>query len=184
MASGDSRPYVQTTYEASPLNRPIAEHGASEAWAEHPVSYRYVTRNPQSFPNFSSWVSYGDLLGVCTTDEDGNQAYDFKDGLGRTILAGHIDGSEPYFTHYEYDSRDDLVVFTHLPFLTPNRENLKEFLIGKAVILTAMTSCTATFTRNFRNVMLSITSMTVEAIRSSRKTANSVPAENGAFPFR
>ena len=109
LASGDSRPYVQTTYEASPLNRPIAEHGASEAWAEHPVSYRYVTRNPQSFPNFSSWVSYGDLLGVCTTDEDGNQAYDFKDGLGRTILAGHIDGSEPYFTHYEYDSRDDLV---------------------------------------------------------------------------
>ena len=109
LASGDSRPYVQTTYEASPLNRPIAEHGANEAWAEHPVSYRYVTRNPQSFPNFSSWVSYGDLLGVCTTDEDGNQAYDFKDGLGRTILAGHIDGSEPYFTHYEYDSRDDLV---------------------------------------------------------------------------
>lgn len=52
LASGDSRPYVQTTYEASPLNRPIAEHGASEAWAEHPVSYRYVTRNPQSFPNF------------------------------------------------------------------------------------------------------------------------------------
>ena len=49
------------------------------------------------------------LFGVCTTDEDGNQAYDFKDGLGRTILAGHIDGSEPYFTHYEYDSRDDLV---------------------------------------------------------------------------
>jgi len=74
-------------------------------------------------------------------------------------------------------------VFTHLPFLTPNRENLKELLIGKAVILTAMTSCTATFTRNFRNVMLSITSMTVEAIRSSRKTANNVPAENGAFPF-
>ena len=29
--------------------------------------------------------------------------------MGRTILAGHIDGSEPYFTHYEYDSRDDLV---------------------------------------------------------------------------
>ena len=51
------------------------------------------------------------------------------------------------------------------------------------VILTDMTSRTATFTRNFRNVMLSITSMTVEAIRSSRKTANNVPAEDGAFPF-
>jgi hypothetical protein len=52
LASGDSRPYVQTTYEASPLNRPIAEHGASEAWAEHPVSYRYVTLILSRFPIF------------------------------------------------------------------------------------------------------------------------------------
>lgn len=109
LASGDSRPYAQTTYEASPLKRPVAEHGAGEAWAEQPVGYRYVTRNPQSFAYFSNRVPNRDLLGVCTTDEDGNQAYEFKDGLGRTILAGRMDGSEPYFTHYEYDSRDDLV---------------------------------------------------------------------------
>lgn len=99
LAGGDVRPYLQTTYEASPLNRPVAQHGVGEAWVEHPVSYQYITRDPRSF----SWLYYkipsGNFLGVCTTDEDGNPAYEFKDGLGRTILAGRMDGSDPYFVY-------------------------------------------------------------------------------------
>ena len=99
----------------------------------YPVLHRYVTCNPQSFPNFFQLgFLRRDLLGVCTTDEDGNQAYDFKDGLGRTILAGHIDGSEPISLIMNMTVAMIWWVFTHLPFLTPNRENLKEFLIGKS----------------------------------------------------
>ena len=117
LAGGDAHPYLQTTYEASPLNRPVAQHGVGEAWAEHPVSYQYITRDPRSF----SWLYYkipsGNFLGVCTTDEDGNPTYEFKDGLGRTILAGRMDGSDPYFVYYEYDNHDDLVN-VYPPFVT------------------------------------------------------------------
>lgn len=117
LAGGDVRPYLQTTYEASPLNRPVAQHGVGEAWVEHPVSYQYITRDPRSF----SWLYYkipsGNFLGVCTTDEDGNPAYEFKDGLGRTILAGRMDGSDPYFVYYQYNNHDDLVN-VYPPFVT------------------------------------------------------------------
>ena len=117
LAKGDTRPYVQTAYEASHLNRPIAEYGAGEAWAGHPVTYRYVTRNPQSFSTISGKIPSGSFLGVCTTDEDGNPAYELKDGLGRTILAGRMNGSDPHFAYYVYDNRDDLVN-VYPPFVT------------------------------------------------------------------
>ncbi|MEO5228375.1 RHS repeat-associated core domain-containing protein, partial [Bacteroides ovatus] len=118
-------PYLQTTYEASPLNRPVAQHGAGEAWAEHPVSYQYITRNPRSFPSSYYMTPSGNFLGVCTTDEDGNQAYEFKDGFGRTILAGRMDGPDPCFAYYEYDNHDDLVN-VYPPFVTYYQMNEPE----------------------------------------------------------
>ena len=125
LAGGDARPYLQTTYEASPLNRPVAQHGAGETWAEHPVSYQYITRNPRSFPSSYYMTPSGNFLGVCTTDEDGNQAYEFKDGFGRTILAGRMDGSDPCFAYYEYDNHDDLVN-VYPPFVTYYQMNEPE----------------------------------------------------------
>ncbi len=125
LAGGDVRPYLQTTYEASPLNRPVAQHGAGEAWAEHPVSYQYITRNPRSFPSSYYMTPSGNFLGVCTTDEDGNQAYEFKDGFGRTILAGRMDGPDPCFAYYEYDNHDDLVN-VYPPFVTYYQMNEPE----------------------------------------------------------
>ena len=62
LAGGDARPYLQTTYEASPLNRPVAQHGAGETWAEHPVSYQYITRNPRSFPSSYYMTPSGNFL--------------------------------------------------------------------------------------------------------------------------
>jgi len=125
LAGGDARPYLQTTYEASPLNRPVAQHGAGEAWAEHPVSYQYITRNPRTFPSSYYMTPSGNFLGVCTTDEDGNQAYEFKDGFGRTILAGRMDGPDPCFAYYEYDNHDDLVN-VYPPFVTYYQMNEPE----------------------------------------------------------
>ncbi|MCS3201772.1 RHS repeat domain-containing protein [Candidatus Bacteroides intestinigallinarum] len=125
LAGGDARPYLQTTYEASPFNRPVAQHGAGAAWAEHPVSYQYITRNPRSFPSSYYMTPSGNFLGVCTTDEDGNQAYEFKDGFGRTILAGCMDGPDPCFAYYEYDNHDDLVN-VYPPFVTYYQMNEPE----------------------------------------------------------
>ena len=125
LAGGDARPYLQTTYEASPLNRPVAQHGAGEAWAEHPVSYQYITRNPRSFPSSYHMLPNSDFLGVCTTDEDGNQTYEFKDGFGRTILEGHMDGSDSCFAYYEYNNHDDLVN-VHPPFVAYHKKNEPE----------------------------------------------------------
>ena len=67
----------------------------------------------------------GNFLGVCTTDEDGNQAYEFKDGFGRTILAGRMDGPDPCFAYYEYDNHDDLVN-VYPPFVTYYQMNEPE----------------------------------------------------------
>lgn len=119
----DSRPYAQSVYEASPLNRVLQQYGPGAVWySGHPVSTDYLsnsTANAQlSCINYSvssagvltsngSYVS-GQLSIVKTTDEDSNISYTFTDKLGRTVLSRQMKGSEPHDTYYVYDDSGNL----------------------------------------------------------------------------
>ena len=88
----DGRPYSQTTYEASPLNRVTAVNGAGAAWQYHPLQTDYLV-NTTTFPldcrnyyvdasgtlNVNGMYAANKLTVIKQTDEDGQEAYEFRD---------------------------------------------------------------------------------------------------------
>ena len=119
----DSRPYSQTVYETSPLNRIIRQYGPGEAWHNgYPVSTDYLTNSTantrlncisysvSSTGTLTGSGSYasGQLRVVKTTDEDANVIYTFTDKLGRTVLTRQTEGGENHDTYYVYDDFGNL----------------------------------------------------------------------------
>ena len=111
---GDSRPYTQTLYETSPLERPVTLYGTGTAWASKPTSYKYGIVTPRSFASEIAHLPMGSYLSIRTTDEDGRISYTFTDELGREFLTGRMNGNEMHFTYLEYDANDDLTA-VHSP---------------------------------------------------------------------
>ena len=116
---GDSRPYTQPVYEASPLNRVTAQYGPGTAWSTHPVSTEYlVNTSALNCTNYSvsstgtltnnGNYSSGQLQVTLTKDEDLNGTYTFVDKLGRTVLIRQMKGSETHDTYYVYDDKSNL----------------------------------------------------------------------------
>ena len=131
--SGDSRPYTETVYEASPLNRPIKQYGPGQDWyskgkavntvyasnsmgagvlgcrnfavATRPVAEMTVTS--------SGYYAAGSLRMVKTTDEDGKAQWTFTDRSGKTVLVRQMEqkGTSQvlYDTYYMYDGAGNLL---------------------------------------------------------------------------
>ena len=120
----DTRPYAQSVYEASALNRVTEEYGPGEAWREggHAVRTDYLT-NGTDFP--LSCTDYGvsaegapvaggvraaETLKVTrVTDEDGHVRYTFTDKLGKVLLERMVDGDESFDTYYLYNDYRNLL---------------------------------------------------------------------------
>jgi RHS repeat-associated protein len=130
--------YSKTQFEASPLNRVLAQGAAGEAWQlgqghdQHRLERPNVAQQdsvPRFTPNYNSksldpgyqgFYADGELWGTQTTDEHGGQTIEWKDKLGQVVLK-QIESSRPdssltaprrwLRTAYVYDD------FQHLRFV-------------------------------------------------------------------
>jgi len=120
--NNDSRPYHQSVYEFSPLNRKVQQYGPGVAWySGHSVTTEYLvntTASPLNCINYSvnssgSLVNNGNyassrLYVTKTIDEDDNIGYVFIDELGRVILTRKMKDNVPHDTYYVYDDYGNL----------------------------------------------------------------------------
>ena len=120
----DTRPYNETVYEASPLDRVTKQYGAGAAWySGHPVAMEYLTNtstvgnvlscklyttNGETLSGGTTYYNAQNLYVTKTTDEDGNIGYTFTDKQGRTVLERRINGTEQLDTYYVYDAKGNL----------------------------------------------------------------------------
>lgn len=119
---GNSRPYTVSSYESSPLNRINEVVGAGVQWSSHPKKTEYLHNSP-TFPlackDYScspsgalvdNGIYAGGTLNVLRlTDEDGNDAYEFRDMQGMVVLSRLMtDASASADTYYVYDHHGDL----------------------------------------------------------------------------
>ena len=118
----DTRPYNETVYEASPLNRVTKQYGAGAAWySGHPVATDYLTNTAtgvqacklyttdgNTLSGGSGYYTAGSLYVVKTTDEDGNISYTFTDKQGQTVLTRQMNGTEQLDTYFVYDAKGNL----------------------------------------------------------------------------
>ena len=92
----DTNPFTETVFELSPLNRPIKQFGAGQAWRlagnEKFVSIAYLLAgngiiqfNVQANGNISGTTNYANstLYNHCVLSERGFQTYELKDKQGR-----------------------------------------------------------------------------------------------------
>ena len=136
---GETRPYEETVYEASPLGRVSRSYGAGAAWrtADKYTGYTYTTNGSGAglscyrfeltysgsssldgqIRNMGLW-SAGSLTVVKVRDEDGREAYEFKDIAGNTVLNRKVDENGYLDTYMIYDVKGRLVAVLP-PMLSP-----------------------------------------------------------------
>lgn len=120
----DEIPYLLTTYENSPLCRPVKNVGVGAQWhnSDKAQKTEYLTNN-NTCPcrvitttedrqlillNFGRLYSNGELLVTQLEDEDGKLYYEFKDKRDRVIMTRQMDGEEAFDTYFVYDSYGNL----------------------------------------------------------------------------
>ena len=103
----DAKPYAETIYEPSPLNRVLKQGAPGTAWQPDPdpavttdkvIHYSYEVNSgsdsirlwtvdvASGLPNTVSHYLTGQLTKTVTTDEEGHAVIEFVDKLGQTIL--------------------------------------------------------------------------------------------------
>lgn len=130
----DNRPFSETLFEPSPLNRPSQQFGPGQNWKDNnkSVNSRYQVNNANEIILFSYDAStqlisatsnsqtqyYGasQLYSHGTTDENGNDVVEYVDKIGHTVCKkvqyGTDTGGNKLYasTYYIYDTRGNLVV--------------------------------------------------------------------------
>lgn len=120
--TGDSRPFSETIFENSPLNRPIKRFGLGDNWfaankyteSKYEINYtsdavkKWLVAN--DMPNSSSTYAAGDLYKNVIIDEEGHQVQEFVNKTGQTILK-RVQAPSPdnwADTYYIYDDFGNL----------------------------------------------------------------------------
>ncbi len=121
----DSRPFSETIYEYSPLNKAIKQYGPGEDWhnngksiktghdvnsaSDNQLKCSYYRLSPSGQLLYhSGYYAEGELLVSKTEDEDGNTAYEFVNKIGKTILTRTVNNNENHDTYYVYDGYGNL----------------------------------------------------------------------------
>ena len=139
---GDNRPFTETLYENSALDRIVGQKRPGDSYEAHPSSCSYSVNTETDIHiytvNFGSLKTRGyyepyTLYKTTTTDEDGNGSLiTFTDKLGRKIMEERS-GSRTYFVY------DDL---GRLCFVIPNLPKSKltkgEFDLENATLKTSV----------------------------------------------
>ncbi|MDR1737214.1 MAG: DUF6443 domain-containing protein, partial [Candidatus Symbiothrix sp.] len=114
----DEKPYAQTVYEPSPLNRVVEQYGAGADWYAHSKSIKtaYLSNNGSNscayyYVSGDNLVKNGNyasnqLYVTQIADEDGNTTLEFKDKQGKIVLTRRC--SDWADTYYVYDDEDNL----------------------------------------------------------------------------
>lgn len=121
---GDSKPYVLTAYELSPLNRVAQEYGPGNNWQANSRGVRTTCLLNSTSDACGKYTCSDDGLAVGITrsgtypagmlyvtklqDEDNNISYEFKDKQGQIILTRQVNASTNFDTYYVYDSYGNL----------------------------------------------------------------------------
>ena len=118
---GDTVPYSEIRYEASPLGRPVEQYGPGAQWREagkaQRTSYltntasgelrcaRIVSGSDRQTLSLSRSGDYpaGELHVTGFSDEDGRLRYEFRDKAGLLLLTRSVADSEFFDTYYVYD---------------------------------------------------------------------------------
>ena len=118
---GDTVPYSEIRYEASPLGRPVEQYGPGAQWREagkaQRTSYltntasgelrcaRIVSGSDRQTLSLSRSGDYpaGELHVTGFSDEDGRLRYEFRDRAGQLLLTRSVADSEFFDTYYVYD---------------------------------------------------------------------------------
>gem|GEM_PF-3297929 len=131
--ASDTRPYAETVFEPSPLNRPSQQFGPGQDWKDNnkSVNHQYLLNNANEVLLFSydattglvstgagsqaAYYAAGQLHATVTTDESGNDVVEYTDKLGHTVCKKvqykTDSGTKLYAsTYYIYDDLQNLVV--------------------------------------------------------------------------
>ena len=110
--NNDAKPYAQTNYEASPLNRVTSQFGAGELWHNNSKKvntddgtntntsetiYFYVNTNNQLIKQ--AYYAVNTLYKTTITDEDGKTSTEYKDKLGQVVLKRNAGNVDTYFVY-------------------------------------------------------------------------------------
>lgn len=127
---GDTNPYQETIYEASPQDRPTQQWGAGQNWRSankrQMVSYGVAPANSVihfkinlfsksiygNVEGGAGWDYFGshDIATRSLTDEQNHQVIEYTDIQGRLIRRDVLVGSDTLTTMYVYDSYERLGV--------------------------------------------------------------------------
>ena len=88
--NGDSRPYAETIYENSPLNRVVEQYGPGAAWSQHPVSTSYLTNTA------SGDVTFHEIGHVIYQGKSQNKVIDYHNKSRNRLLLT----PRPYDEHH------------------------------------------------------------------------------------
>ena len=122
---GDTHPYRQVQYEASPLGRPLLELGEGARWHESSrgVASGYLCNENQagsvlsckkygvsgtSLTGGNTYYAASTLHVHQTTDADGHCSYTFTDADGKVLLVRRVAGTALHDTYFVYDDLGQL----------------------------------------------------------------------------
>jgi RHS repeat-associated protein len=110
----NSRAYMETGFDNSPLNKVISSTGVGSAWASKPLLISYLS-NENTIPGWhvdndgtysQNNYSANSLFLTETTDEQGNKTREYKDKQGKVVLKASFNGGIWFNTYYIYDDID------------------------------------------------------------------------------
>lgn len=118
--NGDTRPFNESVYESSPLNRIVKQYAPGDRWGDYPVSTSYMTNTSTGSLSCKLYhvtptgelaqdgiYAQGELYVTKSTDEEGHISYRFIDKRNRELLNRQMKDSITHDTYYVYDDFDN-----------------------------------------------------------------------------